>query len=254
MKILIRIFRTILLCNVVFGLSILFHLPPAEKLYEDGIIIKVGPIAMVFCHSKWITKEGIASHMSYIGNDTFETRNLVEKLHEDGVTYVWGSWCYAEDYGEVLWIDLASGEKKFWPSYVSRGGSGITVPIWVGLWFVRFNFEHSPDIDTARYEWFNVSIIPKDRSGEFSGFTVDDSSSVVREVKGKYNFTADSIKFFHDYFPVRKITQQKLLFFNLIQLIRENVVYVYALLWKRGQSFITTVKILPMLEKTVARL
>lgn len=132
---------------VIVNLSVFavakFRIDPFWEEFERGRIVKIGQTVLIFGHGTWETDtNNIERHVtiaSYRGKDLhMPTLDLVRSLHEEGATWIWGTWCYAGDRSYVE-RDLVTGKEVPWPSYVSRSkGAGVVYPVWLVLGFVRF--------------------------------------------------------------------------------------------------------------------
>lgn len=169
----------ILLVNVSAQLLVKFDFPPAQKLYENGIVIRVPLLhrAFVFAHGGYdlretgnknfeftpsglvMRKDMIWAHYMSLDGTTYRTIDFVRELRDEGYSYVWGSWCQTGDHDflevnstEYYSVDKMDGVLRFdhavntsvvlWSDvpYVDRNKEpGLTAPIFVGLGVYRLS-------------------------------------------------------------------------------------------------------------------
>ena len=158
-RILLALAALVLVANVMFWILVGVQFSPVSSRYEGGRIVRLGPVALVFGHGDWGTVDGIESHFTTVadrGNTISEpTIQLVERLHQEGARWIWGTWCYSGDHDYVV-KDHITGEEIPWPEYVSRNRHlGMTLPVWVGLGFVRLGLgpAHQYDEYSSQHEY-----------------------------------------------------------------------------------------------------
>lgn len=139
----------LLAANLLFWALVAARFSPIEQSYLEGRVVWLGRHVMVFGHGYWSRDDGFWQHqtMTKLGDGTKydgPTLDLIARLHREGATSVWGSWCYSGDFPYIR-KDLVTGRTTPWPSYSSYNRTpGITIPIWLGAAFVRLGWP-SPD-------------------------------------------------------------------------------------------------------------
>lgn len=134
----------VILSNILFWVLVGTQFSLVKDEYDYGRIIRVGRMAFVFGHGEWITEKGVEQHYTtaflHEGVDVKRpTLEVVQELHHEGVTWIWGTWCYSGDHSFIR-RDEKSGKETPWPGYVSRNMQpGETLPVWLGLGFVRLS-------------------------------------------------------------------------------------------------------------------
>jgi hypothetical protein len=135
---------TIILSNILFWLLVGFQFSPVKDQYDDGRIVRIGRIALVFGHGEWIKKDSVEEHFTtaYL-REGLEikrpTLEVVEQLRREGSLWIWGTWCYSGDHNFIR-RNVYTGNEVEWPSYVSRNENpGETLPLWLGVGFVRLS-------------------------------------------------------------------------------------------------------------------
>lgn len=214
-KVFVASIDVVLLINTLFWILVSLN---ANPWYREGCIVKIGPLAMVFAHGSWNATPSLVEHMTTLNNETRPTLEVVQKLHEEGAEYIWGTWCYPNDYDGVIRIDRVSNSKVYWPSYVSYGGKGKTIPIWIGPWFIRVNDNKMQGVDTTSFDFskpLRMSIITPDESywwySEKTVYSIgyEDKAYILNDINNAYGFQPDSIHLDQNSYPLLRITREE---------------------------------------------
>lgn len=144
----------IIVANLGFWFLVGTEFSSLSNLYRDGTVVKVGPTALVFGHGNWNEEKGVIKHYtftSYKGELVYTpTLDLVSRLHKEGARWVWGTWCFSGDHSYIE-KDIVTGKETRWPRYVSRNKTpGETLPIWLGLGFLRLSIGKPDSVGTLK--------------------------------------------------------------------------------------------------------
>lgn len=149
MRLIMIVLALIILGNVGFWILVSMSFAPVQGEYEEGRIVRLGGVALVFGHGTWNTEDNVYAHWTSVQLNDSTTYNgttlaLVDSLHADGATWVWGTWCHTGEHSYIQ-KNTITGVATPWPTYVSRNTTaGVTIPVWVGLGFYRLGMEGNP--------------------------------------------------------------------------------------------------------------
>lgn len=210
---------------------------------------------MIFGHGSWSTSPSLVEHITSVEGINVPTIDLVRQLHDEGATYIWGTWCYANDFDGIIRIDKVFGVKEYWPSYVSRPkGKGKTLPIWIGPWFVRLNDNKPQGVDTSAFDFNQRLRVALDTPEEewYSKDSIykignEDKARLGNEIYRMYGFQPDSLHLNESQYPILRVTREEVLMIQNHEMLDHNkFLFTDGFCWLMGKKISLLVPIPPV--------